>query len=405
MQDVDFPYEVIIYDDASTDGTSDIVREYAEKYPQIMKAIIAPKNTYHAQDRWKIILDLKRKYFRGQYIAHCEGDDLWIDRYKLRLQVEYMETHKECSMCLHNALWFDCENGKMRAGNHYLGSDELDVSGEEIIMQYKRHPPMASMLYRRELIERPYFFLEAPVGDYPTLLYALTKGKIHYSNRIMSLYRWQSNGSYSARVKADEYLLFHFNMGLLEFFIQYDQYTQYHYHNWCVNKIHLFASGIVYKIDSSRTIKEYMQYSKVHGYTFSEKCERYIEELERLRRQIFDMQYCSDDLKTFVGRYDKVYIMGAGEYGAIIARQFDNNHIDFEGFAVSEKNKADFYMGKPVWSLSNLPADKKNTGIVIGINPLRWDTILDALNKADIKNYYCPFLICLEECRTWSECE
>ena len=94
-QDVDFMYKVIIFDDASTDGTSDIVRDYANRYPQVIQAFIMEENTWHNSERAKIDSEFMQKYLTGKYIAYCEGDDFWIDPHKLQIQVDYMESHPD----------------------------------------------------------------------------------------------------------------------------------------------------------------------------------------------------------------------------------------------------------------------------------------------------------------------
>ena len=246
MQETDFLYKVIIFDDASTDGTSDIVRDYAERYPQIIQAFIMEKNTWHNPDRAKIDLEFMKRYLTGKYIAYCEGDDFWIDSHKLQIQVDYMESHPDCVLYLHNALWSNCVDGTMKAGNPYNCKKEKEVSAEEILMMYNCHPPTASILYKKELINMPRFFMESSVGDYPLLLYALSCGNIHYNNRIMSVYRYMAVGSYSTIMQGDQYLLFYYFFGILEFCVKYNKYTNYKYEKWCNKKIYDFSFPFIH---------------------------------------------------------------------------------------------------------------------------------------------------------------
>jgi len=95
IQDTDFPFEVIIHDDASTDGTTAIVRAYAERYPSIIKPIYQTENQY-SQGNKPITFWLPR--VRGQYIALCEGDDYWHDPSKLQKQVDILETCPEVGL-------------------------------------------------------------------------------------------------------------------------------------------------------------------------------------------------------------------------------------------------------------------------------------------------------------------
>ena len=102
MQKTDFPFEIVIHDDASTDRTPEIIREYAEKYPEIIRPMYQKENQYS-----KGISNISGAFnfprAEGKYIAMCEGDDYWIDDSKLQRQADYMEAHPECTMCFHSA--------------------------------------------------------------------------------------------------------------------------------------------------------------------------------------------------------------------------------------------------------------------------------------------------------------
>ena len=98
-QKTSFLFEILVMDDASTDGTADIIREYEKKYPELIKPIYQKVNQYSQglrpgqQNRDRAI---------GKYIAICEGDDYWIDNHKLQKQVDYMEAHPGCTFCFTN---------------------------------------------------------------------------------------------------------------------------------------------------------------------------------------------------------------------------------------------------------------------------------------------------------------
>ena len=98
-QQVNFPMEIIVHDDASTDGTQDILREYKEKYPDLFHLILQTENQY-SKGR-NIIVDYLFREIKGEYFAFCEGDDYWTDSHKLQKQVDFLETHSDYSLCCH----------------------------------------------------------------------------------------------------------------------------------------------------------------------------------------------------------------------------------------------------------------------------------------------------------------
>lgn len=95
MQKTDFPFEAIVHDDASTDGTANIIKEYAEKYPDIIKPIFEDENQFSKKKGF--VSRIMKDGSRGKYIAICEGDDYWIDPNKLQKQVDYLESHPNVS--------------------------------------------------------------------------------------------------------------------------------------------------------------------------------------------------------------------------------------------------------------------------------------------------------------------
>jgi len=97
MQKTSFSFEVLIHDDASTDGTADIIREYEARYPDLIKAIYQTENQYSKD--YPIERNILFANSRGKYIALCEGDDYWTDPHKLQKQVDFLETHPDYTIC------------------------------------------------------------------------------------------------------------------------------------------------------------------------------------------------------------------------------------------------------------------------------------------------------------------
>lgn len=98
MQKTNFKYEIIIHDDCSTDGTTDIVKEYADKYPDLIVPIIQSVNQYQKGNK-RILASYVFPIAKGKYYAICEGDDYWIDPLKIQKQVDFLDLHPDVGMC------------------------------------------------------------------------------------------------------------------------------------------------------------------------------------------------------------------------------------------------------------------------------------------------------------------
>lgn len=190
MQQTNFAYEVLIHDDASTDGTTEIIKEYEAKYPDIIKPIYEDENQWVKGRRGSAVFNFPRA--KGKYIAMCEGDDYWTDSLKLQKQVDFLETHDECSFCAHN---FDLYNQdtecleRVRRQARDFTMEDL-VTGDLPIQT-------ATILGRKESIDLD-FCLRLPFAMDATLFYQMLKcGKCRIFEDIMSVYRVHSSGIWS----------------------------------------------------------------------------------------------------------------------------------------------------------------------------------------------------------------
>lgn len=125
MQRTNFQFEVLIHDDASTDGTEEIIREYEAKYPEIIKPIYEKENQWVKGRRGSMVFNLPRS--RGKYIALCEGDDYWTDPLKLQKQVDFLEANEEYGLVHANGIIKNLKNGEVRLAyknrDHLAGKD------------------------------------------------------------------------------------------------------------------------------------------------------------------------------------------------------------------------------------------------------------------------------------------
>lgn len=203
MQDCDFKYEILIHDDASTDDTPDIIREYEKKYPNIIKPILQRENQYSRGIRnISGVFNFPRA--SGKYIAMCEGDDFWTDPKKLRLQAEYMERHRECAMTLHSARILHSDGAYHASSMIRPYEEDRPVSAEEVISK-KSNYPTASLMIRTEYAkELPEYYFKCPVGDIPLQIYMASRGTVYYFDRPMSVYRQGAEGSWSSDIDSGE---------------------------------------------------------------------------------------------------------------------------------------------------------------------------------------------------------
>ncbi|MDE1166971.1 MAG: glycosyltransferase [Pseudomonas sp.] len=191
-QETTFPFEVLVNDDASTDGTAAIVADYGRRYPNIIKPILQPVNQYQKGNH--PCPDLFRKG-SGKYLAFCEGDDFWTDPLKLQKQVDFLEAHHDYVITYHDAMAFDSEGPK---GIQLVGEGQRDASSLELM----RGRPISTLTvcFRNVLHELPLELVRAPLNDlvWWALLGAYGKGK-YLADIQPAAYRVHLGGVFSMR--------------------------------------------------------------------------------------------------------------------------------------------------------------------------------------------------------------
>lgn len=236
-QETKFAYEILVHDDASTDFTGDVVKEYANKYSNILTAIIQEENQFSLGKR-DILFNQLLPRVRGKYIAMCEGDDYWCDMRKLQKQYDFMERHKECALCAHGT-GIIFENGH-ETGKKIPAIDvkEIMTSDEYISYCIENDTHIfhtSSIFFKKEdanklLQNQPEFYRISPVGDRVMFLYYATKGNVGYLNEEMSCYRTMSDGSWTKTMVSSKEKTYEKNCGMLKMVKAFDQYTGGRYH-------------------------------------------------------------------------------------------------------------------------------------------------------------------------------
>lgn len=186
MQKCDFSFEILIHDDASTDGTQEIIKEYQSKYPTIIFPLIQSENQYSKGVRGM----MPRFNFpraRGKYIALCEGDDFWTDMNKLQEQVDFLENNSNYIAIADNSYWLDVKSEKKHVFNTIPACD-IDIN----MLVKKRQFATASVVYRNSNI--PFDTSNNIFGD--TFLFGtlMKYGLFHYRPKITSVYRRHAGG-------------------------------------------------------------------------------------------------------------------------------------------------------------------------------------------------------------------
>ncbi|GGH46038.1 hypothetical protein GCM10011364_19930 [Mangrovimonas yunxiaonensis] len=194
MQETTFPFEIILGEDESTDGTREICIDYANNYPDKIKLFLRSRKDViyingNPTGRYNFIENLKA--CSGKYIALCEGDDYWTDPLKLQKQVDFLEGNEDFTICFHKV--------KLLKGSELEESDDITIERYNKIkklpvtinelLRYGNFIHTPSVMFRNTLKEFPFELYSSPIGDYFLYIILASNGYIKRLEDEMAVYR------------------------------------------------------------------------------------------------------------------------------------------------------------------------------------------------------------------------
>ena len=256
QQETTFPFVCVIVDDYSTDGEQDIIKKYLQKnfdipfyeqketqdYRFLFAQHKTNKNCFFAvyllKYNYYAIKKSKKPYLdrwisNSEYVAICEGDDYWIDSEKLQIQVDFMQTHPDHTMCIH-AYRADLYKGSYISSSkvHKYPYDVEIIPDKDVINGTGMFGATASIVYRALATkDYPEWALRAPVGDRPLKYVLFARGHIGYIDKVMSVYRIGISGSWTARMQQNKNYRKETHRKMSQLNSDFDKWTEGKYHN------------------------------------------------------------------------------------------------------------------------------------------------------------------------------
>lgn len=281
-QKTKFKFEILVHDDASTDRTASIIREYEKKYPELINAIYQESNQYSIDSNR--VSDIQNARAKGKYIALCEGDDYWIDEYKLQKQYEAMEDNPEIDICATAATVEDAGTKKVLSEKApFMQSCIIPV--EDVIKGGGGYVATNSLMYRAQLNDNMPLFRKNWRYDYTLQILGSLRGGMLYLNDNTAVYRWMAKGSWSSKTYASREKYIENILSLIEMLKTLNRET---------NGKHLDA------IDDTLKKNEFV-ILRLTGNLKEMKSGRY--------RQLFDGLEMKDKIKAYV-KYFFPFLMG-----------------------------------------------------------------------------------------------
>ncbi|WP_116126756.1 glycosyltransferase family 2 protein [Lewinella sp. IMCC34183] len=194
MQRTDFPFEIVIGDDCSSDGTQEVLREYARRYPDKIHLILHPRR-YRGEVPGRTNNTTNLLNCRGRYTAMLDGDDYWTDPDKLQRQYDLMEAEPDLSMCLHDARMDYANPADPGEDRMEFMSDQLGgcatgrYTHEDLAIRNRLNPFIGSIMYRTaQLRDLPDWFYSIVAADYALMLHLSRNGPVYYDARPAAAY-------------------------------------------------------------------------------------------------------------------------------------------------------------------------------------------------------------------------
>lgn len=251
-QKVDFPIEILIHDDASTDQTANIIKNFQSQYPNLIRGFYQKENQYSKGIKVSSILFNQA---RGKYIAWCEGDDYWIDDYKLQKQINFLENNPNYVLSVHNILWVwqDIDRvPEIRERNPkdtYTIEDHINPGARATVGH------TCSAVFIKDLTNNlPMWFYRSVYEDVPLFTYIGGFGLTNYINEVMAVHRIHRKSLSSQGSKTLD-----FYSNKVKMYEEIDRHYKYKYHD----KLIPILSNYYAKLLRFRREMNYLEYLRI----------------------------------------------------------------------------------------------------------------------------------------------
>jgi glycosyltransferase involved in cell wall biosynthesis len=238
MQKTTFPFELVIGEDCSTDGTREIVMDYAKNYPDVIRIVTSETNVGEKPNEIRTGLACQ-----GEFTAFCEGDDYWIDPLKLQKQYDAILKH-DAVVVTHRTFFLKYQDNKYVRSMVFQPQEDSGFLKIEDIILKKFEIHTSSLFFRTNITkEFPEWYYNTLTGfDIPFILIASSIGKIYFINEIMSVYQSGVSGSWTfehkKKLSSDESWRQNFETSYLEMYKNFDKFTEYRYTEAIQKRIH-----------------------------------------------------------------------------------------------------------------------------------------------------------------------
>lgn len=239
--DVDF--DILIHDDCSNDGTTDLIKEYQKNNPGIIRIIEEDERRFQKEGFNMMIFNHVVPSIDSKYVAYCDGDDYWCDDYKLKKQLEFMENNPDYSMCFHCA--YQLKNNTDLSSKWFIGN-EGDVDMSFIISETPGIKIATSSIFVKSDVFKdfPNWRKQYPVEDIPLYINTAIKGPIHRLGDVMCVYRQFSDGSWSGQNKDNSQKMIEHLEKMKTAVIRFDEQSGGQYHQLVSNQVLSFEFRI-----------------------------------------------------------------------------------------------------------------------------------------------------------------
>jgi glycosyltransferase involved in cell wall biosynthesis len=261
-QQTKFEFEILVHDDASTDGTTDIVKEYEQKYPNLFKCVYQSENQFN---KINSLTDILFKMARGKYLTVCEGDDYWCDPYKLQKQVDVLDKHTDCMVChtwhklgVYNPDSDNYEEKLAPKDGHGYYPEKI-TSVREVFknnLRVKVRTICFRNIFKANKNVLPNWFYSVKYGDVPLSFILGQYGDFYFLDEEMAVYRQTETGVSTKGKEKSNWTFNHF-WAWIDIWCYADKMYKEKYHTETINTIRGFYKRILaaYKYSSKQRLK------------------------------------------------------------------------------------------------------------------------------------------------------